>query len=190
MLLHGVYVFLGEQFARITFTGDFHNLKGHAGIQALLNQVGHNAVTGTDYLRDSAGFVVDQLLSIAQPYVGAMGKTGNLQEICEGLGLTFLKHTPYKGGTHLRQRKASGIAVDILLGDAQLFGAGKQADDPLIRHGDIHHIDPGQILEMFIQGWNIMPQIIQLEDGVMQRMEIKVGGHNAGIGGIRWMLHR
>ena len=50
MGLHGVDVLLGQQFGCQPLTGDLHDLKRHLGLQALVQQIDHDAVTGADYL--------------------------------------------------------------------------------------------------------------------------------------------
>ena len=43
---------------------------------------------------------------------------------------------------------------------------------------------------MLIEGGNIVSQNIQFEDGVMEGMEVEVGGNHVRVGGIRRMLNR
>ena len=57
MIQHILLHFCGKQLGGVTFAGDLHNLKGTLGLQSVMQQIGHNAVTGTDDLRDGTGAV-------------------------------------------------------------------------------------------------------------------------------------
>jgi len=85
----------------------------------MINQVGHNAVTGTDNFRNSAGTVFDQVLRIAQPYIRNVGQTGYLQQIAEFCRFTIHQHLPYKRCTHLRDTEGTSLTHNIFCCDPQ-----------------------------------------------------------------------
>ena len=79
-----------------------------------MHKVGHNRVSCSDNLGDTAGSVVDQLLRVAEPYVGAVRQARDLQKVGKGLGLCFKQHSPYKARSAFRDTKGSGLAVYVL----------------------------------------------------------------------------
>ena len=48
VLLHGGKMLLGEQLLRVALPDDFHDLERHFGFQALVHQIGHDAVPCPD----------------------------------------------------------------------------------------------------------------------------------------------
>ena len=79
VLFHGVYVLLGQQLGRLALSRDLHNLERHAGIEALVHQIGHNAVARADDLRNRTGAAFDKVLRVTEPDVGAVRKARYLQ---------------------------------------------------------------------------------------------------------------
>ena len=59
MFQHGFFVLVGQKFRRIALTSDLHDFKRHIGIKPLLDQIDHDAVAGTNHLRNCAGAVFD-----------------------------------------------------------------------------------------------------------------------------------
>ena len=190
MLLHLSDVLLGQQLVCFSLSHNLHNFKGHRRVQPVVNQIQHDAVTGTDYLTDVAGAAFDEILRIAQPYVGAVGQTGNLQQIRKILRLTIQQHLPDKRRAHLRDGKGAGFAVDLLRCHTQHLRRGEQAVHLLVRHIRIGDLGVGQILHVLVQGRHIVPEDVQLENGVVQRVKIEVGGDDVRIDVVRRMLDR
>ena len=162
MVQHILHHLVGEELGRLALTGDLHDLKGKLRFQPLVEQIGHNAVTSTDYFGNGTGFVIDQVFRVSEPNVSAVGQAGNLQKVSKGLGLGLLQHAADERRTHLRQGEGPGIAENLVRSNAQRLGGGKEADDLFVGHGNLHHLDAGQILDVLIKGRNIVPQLVQL----------------------------
>ena len=69
VLLH----FFGQLFRCLALTGNLHDIKGKLRFQPMMQQVSHNAVSGTNDLGNGTGTVADKILGISQPYIGTMG---------------------------------------------------------------------------------------------------------------------
>ena len=81
---------LGEAvFGNLSFTGKLHNLKRKTGFKPFVHKVNHNTVTGTDNIGNCACARLDKLLCIAEPNIGTVGKSRNLQKVGEALGMCF-----------------------------------------------------------------------------------------------------
>ena len=72
MFPHSFFMLIGQKHRGFTFTGDFHNLKRHFRLQALEQQIGHNAVARTNYIGDGTGTAFNQILCVTQPNIGSM----------------------------------------------------------------------------------------------------------------------
>ena len=68
-------MFISQERSCFALSDDFHNFKRHALFNALVDEVNHDVVTGTDNFGNGAGSVFDKILCIADPNVGAVGKT-------------------------------------------------------------------------------------------------------------------
>ena len=190
-LLHGLDVLLGEEFGGLALSHNLHDFKGHLGLQALVHQVGHNAVTGTDNLGNGAGARLNQILGVAQPHVGAVGQAGDLQQVRELGGVGFLQHAPDKVGAQLRQGEGACLnAAQVLLGDAQGRRGVEQRHDLRVAHGDVHHRDAGVVLQVAVDGGHIVSQLVQLAHVVVDGVEVKVGGDVVVFLVVGGVLHR
>ena len=146
ILLH----LIGKQFRSFTFTGDLHDLKGELGFHPMVQQIGHNTVTGTDYFGNSTGAVADQVLCIAQPNSGAVGKPGDLQQIRESFRLCFQQHSAYKPSTHFRQSQCAIGNADIIQCDSKRFTGCEQRINCRIIGRGIIDFKPRIILQMLV----------------------------------------
>ena len=133
---HGLDMFIREQLLGVAFTHDLHDLEGHLIRNALGDEVGHNAVTCSDNLRNGADAVGNQFLRVAEVNVGTVGQSGNLQQVGKGLWLRVNQHLADEVGSHLRQREGAGLAHALFLGNAQRFGGSKETHDLRVAHGN------------------------------------------------------
>ena len=181
MFSHSGQVLLRQQGGGLTLTDDLHNLKCHLRLQTLVHQVYHDTVTGTDNGGNIASTRLNQVLCIAQPHVGAVGQTGYLHQVGEGLRLTIQQHLAGKAGTHLGNGQRTRFAAQLFHRQAQRFGRGKQAIHRRIGHIDVLNRDAGVLFQILTDGRNHVTQVIQLQDGIVNRMEIEVSGDDTRI---------
>ena len=160
----------------LALTDSLHDVEGHLRLEALAEQIEHDAVTAADDLRDGAGAAADELVGVAGPDVGAVGQARDLDQLGEILGTGLHQHSAHEVGTHLGDAEGAGLAVDLLRRHTQLFRAGEQAVDLGVVHGDAVHGDAGVLLEILVEGGHIVAQLVQLEQGVVEIFELEVGG--------------
>ena len=168
MVPHILLHFLGQQFGCFTLTGDLHDFKCKLGFQSLVQQIGHDRVTAADNLRNGTGAVFNQLLRVTQPDVGSVGQTRYLQQVGELGRMALHQHSTDKRCAHLRQRKGSGFRKDLFRRYTERLGRIKERVNLRVAHRNLHDLDAGVVLNMFIQGRNFVSQLIQLQDGVVQ----------------------
>ena len=75
-----------------------------------------------------------------------MRQAGNLQQVGKGFWLGIDQHLAHKMGSYLRQRKGSGLGINILRLHSQGLGRGKQGHYLRVAHGNIHNVYTGVIL--------------------------------------------
>ena len=136
----------GELLWRLALTGPLHDLEGHFRLNALVQQVGHDTVTGTDDLGDRADVVVDEVLGVAQPNIGTVGKSRDLEEVAELGGLCVQKHLDSEARTHFRDSQRAGLAVDLLRGNSQNITVGTHTDNVRVRGRHVLDLKACQIL--------------------------------------------
>ena len=117
MFLHRLHMLLGQELGCLALSDNFHDFKGHGRIEAVVDEVEHDAVSCTDNLADVAGSAPDEILRVAQPNIGAVGKSGDLQQVRKILWLTVEQHLTDKGGAHLRNGQGTRLTFDLLCGD-------------------------------------------------------------------------
>ena len=78
---HRRLVFVGKELFRFTLTGYLHYLERHARLDALMYEIGHDAVSCSDNVGNGAGAVIDKVFCVAEPDVGAVGKSRYLEHI-------------------------------------------------------------------------------------------------------------
>ena len=127
-----------------------------------MHQVNHNAVTRTDNVGNVAFPAFDKLLRVAGPNVGAVGKTGNLQQVGKGFRLRFQKHLANKRSAHFGNRQRTRRPADFFRRHAQRFGACAKADNFRVTDVDVHDVNPGHILQVFIKRRHIVTENIEL----------------------------
>ena len=94
---HGTF-----SFRHHTLTYCLHNLEGLLRLHAHLDQIQHDIITGTDCRGNGRHAAHDQILCIAQPYVGTVGQTGDTHQIGKRLGFRINNHLHSKVCTELR----------------------------------------------------------------------------------------
>ena len=72
VVLHRLNVFLCQCLVRLPLSDNLHDFKGHRWVQTMVNQIEHDAVSGSDYLADGAGSALNQILRVAQPNIGSV----------------------------------------------------------------------------------------------------------------------
>ena len=165
---------LEAALGHLALTDRLHDIKGHLGLQPLAQQVEHDAVTAADDLRDGAGAAADQLVGVAGPDIGAVGQARDLDQLREVPGPGLHQHSAHEVGAHFRDAEGAGLAVDLFRGHAQLLRAGEQAVHPGVVHGDAVHGDAGVLLKILVEGGHIVAQLVQLEQGVVEVLELEM----------------
>ena len=160
---------------RFALTGILHDLERLFRLNALVQQIGHDAVTGPDDIRNGAGAVVDEILGVAQPYVRSVGQTGNLQKVAELLGLGIQQHLDGKARAHFRNSQTAGLAVDFFRRNAQHRGIRTHLNDLGICGGNVVDGESGCLLQVLIHGGDDVSQFVQFQDGIVQGVEVEVG---------------
>ncbi|SCH49485.1 Uncharacterised protein [uncultured Faecalibacterium sp.] len=189
VLPHGFLpAILETALGHLALAHSLHDIKGHLGFQPLAQQVQHDAVTAANDLRNGAGAAADQLVRVAGPHIGAMGQARDLDQLGEVLGPCLHQHTAHEVGTHFRDAEGAGLAVDLFRGHAQRFRAGQQAVHLGVVHGDAVDGDSGVLLKILVEGGHIVAQFVQLEQGIVQVLELEVGGQQAACHIIRRVL--
>ena len=180
VLPHGLFP-AGRKAAlgHLALTDGLHNIEGHLRLEALAQQIEHDTVTAADDLRDGTGAAADELVGVAGPDVGAVGQARDLDKLGEILGTGLHQHSAHEVGAHLGDAEGAGLAVDLLRRHTQLFRAGEQAVDLGVVHGDAVHRDAGVLLEILVEGGHIVAQLVQLEQGVVEVLELEVSGQQA-----------
>ena len=74
VLMHGVGHF---RLQALALADEFHGIEGHFRGHALLHELVHDILAGTQALAQGYDALVDQVFRVAQPHVGAVGKTRN-----------------------------------------------------------------------------------------------------------------
>ena len=108
-----------------------------------------------------------------------MGQARDLDKLGEILGTGLHQHSAHEVGAHLGDAEGAGLAVDLLRRHTQLFRASEQAIDLGVIHGDAVHGDAGVLLEILVEGGHIVTQLVQLEQGVVEVLELEVSGQQA-----------
>ena len=177
MLPHGFLpAGLEAALGHLALTDRLHDIKGHLGLQPLAQQVEHDAVTAADDLRDGAGAAADQLVGVSGPDIGAVGQARDLDQLRKVSGPGLHQHSAHEVGAHFRNAEGTGLAVDLFRGHAQRFRAGEQTVHLGVVHGDAVHRDAGVFLKILVEGGHIVAQLVQLEQGVVQVLELEMGG--------------
>ena len=174
--LHGLNPF-GLQSLSLSYT--LHNRKGQTGLHALMNQVQHNIVPGTDSRGNGGLAFLNKALGVVQPHIGTMGQSRDPDQVREGLRLGVAHHLDYEVGAELGNAKASqGAAVDILRLDSQSLCILKQRHDVLVIQWNGLRIQAGQVLQHTNHGRIIVSQNVQLQQVVVDGVVIKMGGND------------
>ena len=168
-----------------------HDFEGFLRLHALVDQVGHDVVTGTHTGGNGGNAIPDQILGVAQPYVRTMGKSRDSDQIRKGFGLSFDDHAHGKIRTKLRDTQTAKLCTTYLLRcDAQSFRILEQAHDLRSVQGNGQRIPSGHILQHTDHGGIIVSQNVKLQQVMVNGMIVKVSGN--GIRGhiVGGMLYR
>ena len=159
-LPHFGFEFRGKSLA---LTDHFHDLEGVGFFDTVANEGQHDIISGTDNLRNGTRLVGDQLLGVTRPHVSTVGQTRDLEQIREGLGLTFLQHLDNEAGTQLGKSQGTQGAADILRRGSQGLGAKEQLVDGAVVHGHVQDRGVGILFQVLILGRHIVTKLVQLQ---------------------------
>ena len=167
---------LGE----FSLSHQLHDLEGIPGLQPLGDEVDHDVVTGTDGGLNGTFSLVDQLLGVAHPHVGAMGQSRDPHQVGNIFWLCVQQHLDGEVGAELRDTQGAALgSPDVLRGEPQGLRVLEQGHDLRVVHRDRHGIHPGHILEHAHHGGIILSQDIQLQQVVVDAVVVKMGGNGA-----------
>ena len=169
----------GESLA---LTHHFHDLEGVGFLHSVADEGQHDIVSRSDNLGNVTGSVGDQLLGVARPHVGAVGQSRDLEQIREGLGLTFLQHLDDEAGAQLGKTQGTQGTADVLGRGSQGLGSQEQLVDGAVVHGHVQNRGVGILFQVLILGGHIVSQLVQLEEGIVEVLEGEVGGDDIRIG--------
>ena len=175
ILFHALPDFCGNlALCNESFADGFHNLERTARFKPLVHEIDHDAVSRSDNLGNCAGSVLDKILRIAEPDVRSVGKTRNLQKVGKVLRLCVKEHLNNKRSSHFRNRQRSCRAINVLCCNAERRRACQHFINLRVADVRFHNGNSRQILKVLIKRWNIVTEVIKLQNCVMKRMEIKV----------------
>ena len=127
-------------------------------------------------MRYIADAVFDKILRVAEPHVGAVGKTGYLHKVGKVLRLCIYQHLLDEARTHFGQSKRTyhkpehfGIlVVYVHLRYAKRLGGHKQLVDRAVVHCNVHYGYTAVFLKELVLCGNIVSQLVELEDCIVQ----------------------
>ena len=190
VIFQHLYTFRCKSLGGFSLSGVLHDLECLFRLNAFVQQISHNAVTGTDYVRNGTGAVIDQVFGISKPYVSTVGKSADLQEVAEFFRFGVQQHLNGEAGSHFRNAKASRLAVDFFWCNAQNRSIGTHLNDLGICCGNIVNQDTSGIFQVLIHSRYDMPQFVQFQNGIVERMEVEVCCQNFRFGIVRRVLYR
>ena len=79
----GRHLLLPLRFQPLAFSDALHDGEGKSLLQSHTDQVDHDVVSGTDRRPNGSFPLLNQSLGISQPYVRAVGQSGNADQIRE-----------------------------------------------------------------------------------------------------------
>ena len=110
-----------------------------------------------------------------------MGEAGDADELLHGGGPRFHEHAAHEARAEFRDAQRAGFPHDLLLGDAQGLGAGKQAHNLSVVQGDIAEVDAGELLQPVHHGRVVVAQAVELDQNVVHGVEVVVGGDGGAL---------
>ena len=190
-LQHGVHHILRDLGSLFVFADEFHDLEGLALLYPVfLDQRKHNIIAASDNLRYGTNTVLDQILGVTHPHSRSVGQTLDLQKIGKALRLRFHQNVTAQLRAHLGKTEGRCFRIDLLRCDTDRLGSRKSAVCSRIGQRYVQNIDAGIFFHTLIFGGNIVTEDVQLENGIVKILELKMGGDNIGIRLIGRMLHR
>ena len=133
----------------------------------------------------------NQVLRVAQPHVGAVGEAGNLQQVGEVFGLCSRSASAAQTCVPISGMARVPVSHSISSGgDAQRLRGGEQLIDQLgsVMVSASVTLDAGQVLHILVEGRHIVSENVELENGVVQRVKVEVGGDDVRVDVVRRVL--
>ena len=185
VLAHGLLPFGFEPAA---LAHAFHDVEAHLLLHALGDQEVHDVVAGTEALSQLGRAGIDDVLRVAQPHVRSVRETGDADEFLHGGGPRLHEHATHEARAELRDAQRAGFPHDLLLGDAQGFGAGKQAHHLAVVQRDFTEVDAGELLQPVHHGRIVVAQTVELDQNVVHGVEVVVRGDGGAFHVVGGML--
>ena len=104
---------LVELVDALALTDVFHDLKARLGLDAVLNEIVHDVVTGRNGFLQLHRAGRDEVLGVVQPYVRTVGKAGYAHQFREGLGLGVDEHLADEGRAEFGNAQAADFGAQF-----------------------------------------------------------------------------
>ena len=143
-VLHGLLHLIRKALA---LSDPLHDLEGKGGVHTVGDQVVHDIVPGAENFVELGHPGDHQAFRIVQPYVRAVGQSGNTHQLLHGSGPGLLQYLLHKAGAELRHPQGAYGAFQP--GKIHMQGLRRGIDLPGLRvvQGDAHRVDASQILQ-------------------------------------------
>ena len=174
-------------FKTLPLADIFHDLEGGQRLHAVLDEIVHHVVTGGNRLLQFHRTILDKVLGIVQPHVGAVGETGNSYQFREILRPRVFEHAADEGGAVFREaQRTDGDAFisdgrrQFLRRQSQCFRRAEERQGLLVIEGNFQRVDAGDVLEHTNNFRIVVAQNIQLQHTAGDGVVVEVGGDGAG----------
>ena len=188
--IYGTHMLLHLRGKASALADALHGFEGHGRVAASEYKVVHYIVSGAYYLRQCRGAAQYQLLSVAQPYVGTVGKAGYPEQFLHCSRACVLEHLPHEGGTELGYCYAAHVAVQLVQRHAQRLAGAEYLHGFRVVKGYCLGVQAGNILQHSKHRRIIVAQYIQLYQPVVHSVKVEVGGYGIALAAVRRVLHR
>ena len=120
------------------FSDSLHDRKGLLAVHSLVDQVGHDIVTGTDRRGDRRFPGADQFLRIVEPYICPVRQARDTDQVRQGLRFRIYHHLNNEVRSELRDPKtANRTSPDIIRRDTKGRRVMEQRDHSLVVQRDL-----------------------------------------------------
>ena len=173
----------------LALTHGLHRLEGQRGLHPLLDQIDHDVVAAADGLVDIGHAVYDQIMDVARPHVGAVGKAGEPHQRIKGAGLGIDEHLAGEGRSELRHADRAGLADDrVVVGKPQHLRRGEDRHGLRVGERDLLGVDAGHILHHADHRRVIVPQLVELQEVGLHAVVFKVRRDDVAVGVVSRVL--
>ena len=173
-----------------SLTHSLHNLKGLFRFHALIDQIGHNIVSGTYTGGNRSDSIPDQILRIAHPHVGSMRQTGYPDKVGKGLRLCLDNHVHSEVRAELGDAETAQLRpADLLRRYAERIGILEQTHDIPAVQRNRQRVTSCQILQHTDHRRIIVSENVQLQKVMIDRVIVKVRRYGVRRHIVRRVLH-